>query len=141
MAAPPAWPRESSNGRAAGLPAAAGEVGERLAADFLRRSGYKILRRNCRTRLGEIDIVARDGDEVVFVEVKTRSSKSWGLPEDAISAAKRRKISRAAIAFADRHRLRERALRFDVVAVLLEEGREPQVRLYKDAFTISSLHG
>ena len=116
-----------------------GPLGERLAARFLRKQlGYRILRRNCRSKLGEIDLIARDGNEVVFVEVKTRSSRTWGDPETAVTPAKRRKLCRAAAAFAARNRLREHPLRFDVVAVLLEDGRDPEFRHYKDAFPISA---
>ena len=116
-----------------------GPAGERLAARFLRKQlGYRILRRNCRSKLGEIDLIARDGNEVVFVEVKTRSSRTWGDPEAAVTPAKRRKLCRAAAAFAAQNHLRERPLRFDVVAVLLEEGREPELRHYKDAFPIQA---
>ena len=116
-----------------------GPVGERLAARFLRKQlGYKILRRNCRSKLGELDLIVRDGDEVVFVEVKTRSSRTWGDPETAVTPAKRRKLCRAAAAFAARNRLREHPLRFDVIAVLLEDGLEPELKHYKDAFPIQA---
>lgn len=117
-----------------GVPA--GQLGERLAARFLRKAGYTILRRNCRSYLGEIDLVARDGEEVVFVEVKTRTSSAWGDPEAAVTPAKQRKICRAALSFAGRNKLRERPLRFDVVAVLLEDPRKPQFTHYKDAFLL-----
>lgn len=114
----------------------AGRLGECLAARFLRKAGYKILRRNCRSHFGEIDIVARDGDEVVFVEVKARTSAEWGAPEESVTPAKQRKICRTALAFAGRHKLRDRPLRFDVVAVLLEDPEKPRFTLYKDAFAL-----
>jgi len=113
-----------------------GRAGEDLAARFLRKRGFKVLRRNCRSTLGEIDLVMRDGDEVVFVEVKTRSSRTWGDPEDAVTPAKQRKVGRQAMLFANQNNLRRRPLRFDVVAVLLEEGADPEVRHYRDAFAI-----
>ena len=113
-----------------------GEQGERLAEEFLRKLGYKILRRNWRSRLGEIDLIARDGDEVVFVEVKLRSSADWGDPQEAVDPGKRRSICLAASDFADRNRLHGHTLRFDVVAVLLPDDGAPEIRHYKDAFPI-----
>ena len=113
-----------------------GEQGERLAEEFLRKRGCKILRRNWRSRLGEIDLIARDGDEVVFVEVKLRSSGDWGAVQEAVHSRKRRSICLAASEFADRNRLHGHTLRFDVVAVLLPPGGAPEIRHYKDAFPI-----
>lgn len=118
-------------------PGEAGRQGERLAARFLRRQGFRILRRNCRARGGEIDLIARDGDEVVFVEVKTRTSRQWGDPEDSVTPTKQRRISLAASSFADRYRLHTRPLRFDVVAVLLPEDGPTEFRHYRNAFPFS----
>lgn len=113
-----------------------GPLGERLAADFLRKRGLKILKRNLRSQSGEIDLIARQGDEVVFVEVKTRTGTAWGDPELAVSSSKQRKISLAAMAFAERHNLRAHPLRFDVVAVVLTPGAEPEITHYPDAFQL-----
>lgn len=113
-----------------------GEAGEKAAARFLRKLGYGILRKNYRARSGEIDIIARDGEEVVFVEVKTRSAATWGDPENAVTPSKQMKVCRAAEEFASRNRLRERPLRFDIVAILIAEGQAPECRHYKDAFAI-----
>jgi len=112
-----------------------GEEGERLAAAFLRKLGYKLLRRNWSAAGGEIDIIARDGEEVVFAEVKARSSAQWGDPEEAVNLPKQRSICLAARQFADRYRLRDRTLRFDVVAVLLG-GVQPEIRHFKNAFAL-----
>lgn len=113
-----------------------GRTGEQLAAEFLKKKGYKVLRRNCRSALGEIDLLMRDGDEVVFVEVKTRTANTWGEPEAAVTPAKQRRLGRQAERFATRHRLRGHPLRFDVVAVLLEDDRPPELRHYPDAFIL-----
>lgn len=113
-----------------------GERGERVAEEFLRKLGCKILRRNWHCRVGEIDLIARDGDEVVFVEVKLRSSGDWGDPQEAVRSGKRRSICLAASEFADRNRLHGHTLRFDVVAVILPDGGAPEIRHYKDAFPI-----
>ena len=114
-----------------------GSAGERMAARFLKKKGYKIIRRNCRSSMGEIDLVMRDRDEVVFVEVKTRASRQWGEPEQAVNRAKQRRISLQAMRFATRHNLRERPLRFDVVAVVLADGDAPRITHYPDAFPLS----
>jgi putative endonuclease len=116
--------------------AEAGERGERLAAGYLRRIGYDILRRNCRTKLGEVDLIVRDGEEVVFVEVKARSSPAWGEPEDSVHPAKQKRIALAAREFVVRHRLDDHPLRFDVVSILLPPDLAPEFRHYKDAFTL-----
>ena len=113
-----------------------GAAGESLAARFLKKKGYKLLRRNCRSKWGEIDLIMRDGDTVVFVEVKTRSTGQWGAPEDAVTPAKRRRIARQAELFANRNKLRDHPLRFDVVAVLAPDEKDPEIRHYVDAFTI-----
>ena len=113
-----------------------GRAGEHIAARFLKKIGYRILRRNCRSRHGEIDLIARDGDAVVFVEVKTRSSRTWGDPETAVTPTKQRRMAHAAITFAEKHRLREHPLRLDVVAVLTEAGHEPEIKHFKNAFPL-----
>ena len=118
-----------------------GPLGERLAAEFLRKRRLKILKRNVRSQLGEIDLIAREGDEVVFVEVKTRTGATWGDPELAVSPSKQRKISLTALAFAERHNLRGHPLRFDVVAVVLHPGAGPEITHYPNAFPLHrSLH-
>ncbi|MFN2426713.1 MAG: YraN family protein [Candidatus Binatia bacterium] len=91
-----------------------GRYGEDAAAEFLRRRGFEVLARNVRTAFGEIDLVALDGDVVVFVEVKARRG-SGGL--EAVDARKQRRLSRLAVAFLARAGWLERPARFDVVAV------------------------
>jgi len=95
---------------------AKGEQAERQAEDYLKARGWTILERNFRTRFGEIDLVARDGDTVVFVEVRSRSSDSFGSPEETVTREKRRRIIRTAQAYAQSRRL-DAAMRFDVVAL------------------------
>lgn len=111
-----------------------GKRGEDLAAQFLRKQGFKILQRNCRSRLSELDLIVRDGNAVVFVEVKTCTSETWGAPGDAVTFAKRKKLSKVARQFADRHRLNEFPLRFDVVEIVW--GEPPKVTHYRDAFQV-----
>ena len=94
-----------------------GDAGEDLACGHLRSRGMKILARNYRSRSGEIDIVADDGGTLVFVEVKERSSESHGSAVEAVTPAKRRKVVRAARAYAAAHGLSDSLVRFDVLAI------------------------
>ncbi len=112
-----------------------GERGERLAAKYLRGLGYKILARQFKSRFGELDIIALDGDTVVLVEVKTRSSDSAGQPVEAVTAAKQAQLTRLALAFLKQHHLLESRARFDVVAITWpEESSDPQVEHFINAF-------
>jgi putative endonuclease len=112
-----------------------GDRGERLAARYLRRQGYKILARRYRTALGEIDLIARDGACIVIVEVKTRRSEGAGLPHEAVDLYKQAQLARLGLAFLKRHRLLEHPARFDVVSIVWEgAGAEPQIVHYRNAF-------
>jgi putative endonuclease len=101
---------------------ALGQAGERAAARFLERRGLLILARNLRSRLGEIDLLARDGPTLVFVEVKARRGASGDPPEAAVDARKRIRLTRLALGYLAARRLGERPCRFDVVGVSLDEG-------------------
>ena len=114
-----------------------GRRGEQLAIRYLRRLGYKIIHQRQRNWGGEIDIVAIDGRTVVFVEVKTRASQEAGHPADAIDIDKRRRLTRAALAFLKAHQLLDYATRFDVVAVTWREGLAPEVEHFRAAFDAS----
>ena len=94
-----------------------GRTGERLAAEALMSKGYRILERNFRCRQGEIDLVAEDEQDIIFVEVKTRRGVSFGLPEDAVTIRKRRKLVEVASNYLDLHTCSDRSWRIDVVAV------------------------
>lgn len=112
-----------------------GNEGERLAARYLRRQGYKILARRYRTALGELDLIARDGACIVFVEVKTRRSEVAGLPHEAVDRAKQAQLTRLALAFLKRFRRLEEPARFDVVSIVLEgPSQRPQIVHYRNAF-------
>lgn len=110
-----------------------GRAGEERAADFLRRAGYRILAANYRTRRGELDLVAEEGGELVFVEVKTRTSLAFGSPAEAVDRRKQQQIGRAAQEYLLREGAGERAVRFDVVAISLA-GSRPEVEIIKNAF-------
>lgn len=105
-----------------------GEEAEKLARDFLRQHGYEIIAERYRWRGGEIDLIARDGNFLVFVEVRSRSRELFGLPEETVNSKKQHKILLTAQHYLARHPT-NLDVRFDVVA--LSGG---QLRLYKDAF-------
>src|SRR3569623_2145107 len=90
-----------------------GDRGEREAVRYVRKLGWRILARKHRNRLGEIDLIAQDGDTIVVIEVKTRRSNAAGRPEDAITPAKQKQLTGAALAFLKKHRLLEHRARFD----------------------------
>jgi putative endonuclease len=109
-----------------------GDRGERAAVALLKRRGMRILRRNYRTKHGEVDVVAREGTAVVFVEVKARRR---GDPTEAVTPEKQRRLTLAALHFLKRYRLLEHRCRFDVVAVLWpDDAGPPTVEHYPDAF-------
>lgn len=115
-------------------PGEIGELGERIACAWLRANGCKVLYRNFRgPKGGELDIVARDGRVLAFVEVKTRTG-SWGRPLDAVDEEKRRLIRRGANAWLHLLGTREVPWRFDVAEVSLRDGCKPRVNLVKNAF-------
>lgn len=112
-----------------------GKTGEQLACDELRRRGYAILARRYRTRGGELDIVARHGDTLVFVEVKARTSLRFGSPAEAVGWRKQRRLQHMAHDFMARTGLWRVPCRFDVVAVLLPgDGAAAQVEVIQGAF-------
>lgn len=102
-----------------------GSEGERAAAEFLEARGYRILERNYRTRLGEIDLVAEEGRTLVFIEVKVRRNDRFGGPAAAITSAKQSRIARLAQQYVVSRRLGERPCRFDVVLI---RGGDPKTR-------------
>jgi putative endonuclease len=115
---------------------ALGESGEDLACAALERRGYAILERRYRTRVGEIDIVARDGDVLVFVEVKTRRTVRYGHPAEAVTPEKRRRVALMAADYLARRRPRASACRFDVVAVTIGVDGPPRVEVIPGAFSV-----
>ena len=114
-----------------------GESGEEAACRELRRRGYAILARRYRTRHGEIDIIARHGEVLVFVEVKTRTSHAFGSPLAAVTPVKQRRLVRMALEYVTRSHLSQPACRFDVVGVLVGESRR-SIEVVVDAFSTST---
>lgn len=113
---------------------ASGRAAEDLAAAFLEARGLEILDRNHAIRRGEVDLVARDGDVLCFVEVRSRRSEAQGGPEETVGAAKARRVVAAASDWAARHGGLDRPIRFDVVAVTLLEDQPPRVEHFPGAF-------
>ena len=110
-----------------------GDRGENVAARYLRNNGFTIITRNFRCELGEIDIVARDGRTLVFVEVKTRSYDD-PTPEEQVNSNKQHQVTKAAKYYLSRYGTPQPPSRFDVVAVVWPNGRDPQIRHTQNAF-------
>lgn len=109
-----------------------GKKGEKLAVDYLTKIGYKIIATNYRNKIGEIDIIAEDGNYIVFVEVKSRMSRAFGDPLEAIGAQKQHKIMQVAQGYLMKTRQLNAPCRFDAVAVLGD--KESEIRHVKNAF-------
>lgn len=95
------------------------KIGEKLAVEHLKTQGYQILDENYRFQRGEIDIIAKHEERIVFVEVKTRRSLKYGLPQSAVTEQKQRQISKIALAYLQTHNLMDAPCRFDVIAIQL----------------------
>jgi putative endonuclease len=115
---------------------ALGRLGEDLASRRLRSLGYEILERNYRCPLGEIDLVARDGDVLVFVEIKTRKNRPLGEAKEAVNRRKQGQLSRVALAYLKSKKLWDAKARFDVVAIGVGEGKE-KIEIIRDAFELA----
>jgi len=113
-----------------------GAMGESLAIRALKKRGYKILAMNHRTKLGEIDIIAREGGTLAFVEVKTRRTDGFGGPKTAVTRGKQRKISKLALDYLKETGQTNEKARFDVVAIRLSPGH-PEIEIIKNAFDLA----
>lgn len=108
-----------------------GKEGEKLARAYLEAKGYRILEQNVKLRRGEIDLVAEEGGDLVFIEVKTRRSKAFGLPLEAITPTKKRHLAHAVREYLGSQI--DRRIRYDVVAILLSPPGPPQIELVQHA--------
>ena len=118
-----------------------GAKGEEFAVRYLKSQGYRILARNYRIRLGEIDIIAEQGTDLVFIEVKTRSDTLFGSPLDSITTPKQRQLSKVALEYMSKKGCHNRPARFDVVGVQLKGVNAPQlqnakIELVQNAFDL-----
>lgn len=114
-----------------------GEVGERAARKHLQKLGLKFLTANFRSERGEIDLIFRDADCLVFVEVKSRSSEDWTRPAAAVDARKKRLLSQTALDYLRRLKNPKVKIRFDIVEVLLANGKVREVRHLSNTFSLS----
>jgi len=114
-----------------------GKRGEEIAAVYLEKNGYRVIERNYRNKLGEIDIIAQNGAVLCFIEVKTRRSTSFGFPEEAIKKTKQRKIGQIVLAYLKIHNRLKEQFRFDIVAVMYrDDENQSRINLIKDAFPL-----
>lgn len=113
-----------------------GRWGEKRAAAFLTSKGFHIIARNYTCPAGEIDLITCDPDGVIaFTEVKTRRDEKYARAQDAVNANKQKTMIMAAKSFIRNYRIKDRPLRFDVVAVVMNKKKRPQIRHYENAFT------
>lgn len=113
-----------------------GKKGESIAVRYLKKQGYKIVEQNYRSKVGEIDIIARDKKTLVFVEVKTRSSRSFGSPKWAVTPKKQKAISMTALYYLKMTNQTGANARFDVVSILAR-GEAPEIELVRNAFDLA----
>jgi len=113
-----------------------GKEGEKIAEQYLKKKGYKVVARNYRCPVGEIDLIALDRRVIVFVEVKTRTGHGFGTPLEAVEFRKQRKMIQAAQYFLSAKKLQQREARFDVVGISWPR-REPVVEHIENAFELS----
>ncbi len=113
-----------------------GKFGEELAYKKIKRLGYKKIIRNYRCPLGEVDLIATDGDTLVFIETKTRKGKSMGYAKEAVNARKRRQLSKVALSYMKANNCCDTKARFDVIAVNLK-GDTPLIEVIKNAFDLA----
>ena len=114
-----------------------GKKGEEIAVNYLKKHGYKIIEKNYRSRLGEIDIVSFHKDTTVFIEVKTRGDVSFGLPQESVDERKQQRIARVALNYIRHKGLAEGKFRFDVIGIDFSSGK-PELTLVQDAFQLNS---
>jgi putative endonuclease len=112
-----------------------GKKGEELAIRFLKKKGYRMIEKNYVCKMGEMDLIAREKDTLVFIEVKTRTSTTFGPPQLAVNPKKQSQMSKVALHFLKEKRLEDVKARFDVVAILLGPKGE-EIELINDAFDL-----
>jgi len=111
-----------------------GRDGEEIACRYLEDKGMRIIERNWRCRAGEADVIAYDGDELAFIEVKTRRNVDTGFPEEAVTAEKRRRYEKIALLYLSDHDLPSAQVRFDIVAIIIMGAQRAFVRHHYDAY-------
>jgi len=117
-----------------------GKTGEDKACRFLQRNGYLVVQTNYRTKCGEIDIIAKQGPVLVFIEVKTRRSRSFGSPLLAVTARKQRQISMVAQEYLSKNNLFDTDARFDVIGMSIDAADHVEIEHIENAFELSYGH-
>ncbi len=112
-----------------------GQTGEDIAAGYLKKNGYLVIERNYRQKGGEIDIIATKGDSLIFVEVKTRTSDTFGSPDEAVTKKKQQQIIKVAMLYLAQHDIADTQIRFDVIAISLSKTNNPVINHIEHAFT------
>ena len=112
-----------------------GRKGEDLALRFLKKKGYRIIEKNYVCKMGEMDIIAQEKDTLAFIEVKTRTSTTFGPPQLAVNPKKQSQMSKVALHFLKEKKLEDAKARFDVVAILLGQ-KGAEIELIRDAFDL-----
>ncbi len=113
-----------------------GSRGEMLAWGYLTRAGFKILEKNYRTRLGEMDVIAEKEKRIFFIEVKTRSTSAKGFPEESVTVVKQRRIARLASSYLQKNKKQDHAAAFAVISILWQPPQTPEVRWFENAFCL-----
>ncbi len=111
-----------------------GKRGEELATVFLEQKGFQIITRNYRQKTGEVDIIAKDNNTLIFIEVKTRSSLLFGQPFEAVTEKKQSQLNRIALDYMTRNKIKNQAARFDVISILIEKNKKPKIEHLKNCF-------
>lgn len=110
-----------------------GQEGEDLACGFLLSKNYKILERNFKSHIGEIDIIAQDKNELVFVEVKTKIGQNWGLPQEMVNKKKQKKLVRVSLGYLQEKNISNQTWRIDVIGISMNQGKVEKLEHFKNA--------
>jgi putative endonuclease len=110
-----------------------GKVGEDMACGYLESQGYQIIKRNFRSRLGELDIIAKEDDTLVFIEVKAKSNTDFGLPQEMVGYKKQQKLIKVAYSYLKEEKLDDISWRIDVVAIIKDKSGGKSIKLIKNA--------
>ncbi|MBI4652704.1 YraN family protein [Candidatus Kuenenbacteria bacterium] len=112
-----------------------GNLGEKIAKNFFKKQGYKIIKQNFTNRMGEIDLIVKEKDQIVFVEVKTRTNQNFGYPEESIDSRKQSKIIRTALNYLFEKKIVSENYRFDVISIEVNQlTKKATIKHIKDAF-------
>lgn len=114
-----------------------GARGEAMACNFLVKKGYQIVEKNYRCRLGEMDVIAKKGNRLSFIEIKSRSGHQFGEPQDAVDARKQAKLMKIASWYLKEKKLGDTPVSFDVIAVMWKKSDIPEIRLIEHAFEMA----